>query len=66
MKRLPDGNQKAALALNEQFVQPLRASLGDERFAVEWAAGRAEPADQAIESALATIAAATPLVGASA
>lgn len=40
------------VAIHEQFVPPLREALGEERFAAEWAAGRATPPDQAIELAL--------------
>ena len=37
---------------NEQFVPPVRATLGDERFTAEMAAGRAEAPGEAIELAL--------------
>jgi predicted ATPase len=40
------------VAIHEQFVPPLREALGEERFAAEWAAGRATPPEQAIELAL--------------
>ncbi len=40
------------VALGEQFIPPVRQSLGEERFRAEWAAGRAEPSDEAIELAL--------------
>ncbi len=40
------------VTIGEQFAPPLKASLGEERFAAEWAAGRAIPADDAIELGL--------------
>jgi predicted ATPase/predicted Ser/Thr protein kinase len=50
--------------INEQFVPPLKAALGEERFAAEWAKGRAQSAEEAIEFATAVAAspglAATP------
>jgi predicted ATPase/predicted Ser/Thr protein kinase/Tfp pilus assembly protein PilF len=42
------------VAIGDQFGPPLKASLGDDRFAAEWAAGRAIPADDAIELGLAS------------
>ncbi len=40
------------VSISEQFLPPLRASLGEERFAAEWAAGREQSADEAIEQGL--------------
>jgi non-specific serine/threonine protein kinase len=53
------------VAISEQFVPQLRASLGEERFSAEWSSGRASSADEAIEIALA-VKAAPGLVAASA
>src|SRR6185369_1872751 len=38
--------------LNEQFLPTVKSSLGDERFTSEWAAGREEAPESAIEEAL--------------
>ena len=43
------------VALYEEYVPKLRTALGEERFATEWAAGRAEPPDEAIDLALAVV-----------
>ena len=40
------------VALNEQFIPPVRASLGEERFTAEWRAGRAEPPGRSDRAAL--------------
>ncbi len=52
------------VSLNEQFIPPVRASLGEERFKSEWVAGRSEPPDQAIDAALSVVAARSGLVAA--
>jgi hypothetical protein len=44
----------AELSIVERFAPPAREALGEEQFAAEWAAGRALPAEQAIDRALAS------------
>jgi non-specific serine/threonine protein kinase len=39
-------------ALNEEYLPAVRSSLGEERFASEWVAGRAEQPEEAIAEAL--------------
>jgi len=38
--------------ISEQFVPPLKAALGDETFSAEWAAGRDQSSEEAIELGL--------------
>jgi tetratricopeptide (TPR) repeat protein len=52
------------VALNEEFIPSLKSSLGDERFTVEWGAGRAEQPEEAIEEALAVAGSDSDLVAA--
>jgi hypothetical protein len=40
------------VSIGEQFAGPLKTVLGEERFATEWAAGRAIPGLDAIELGL--------------
>jgi len=52
------------VSLSEQFVPAVKSKLGEERFSVEWLAGRAEPPEEAIEQALAIAADGSGLVAA--
>ena len=40
------------VSIRQQFVPSLKSALGDEAFAAEWAAGRAQSSDEAIELGL--------------
>jgi predicted ATPase len=46
----------AEVAIGDRYAPPAREALGEERFAAEWAAGRALPPEQAIDRALDTAA----------
>ena len=40
------------VTISEQYVPPLKTSLGDAAFSTEWAAGRAQSSEEAIEHGL--------------